>query len=34
MDDVARWIERHREQWERRLDRLEAVIERTKKRAP
>jgi DNA-binding transcriptional ArsR family regulator len=28
MDDVSSWIERYREQWERRLDRLEAYIER------
>jgi DNA-binding transcriptional ArsR family regulator len=34
MDDVARWIERYRVQWERRLDRLDAVIERRKGRAP
>lgn len=34
MDDIARWIERHRGQWERRLDRLEAVIERKKGLAP
>ncbi len=32
MDDVARWIERYREQWERRLDRLEAYIEKKQKR--
>jgi DNA-binding transcriptional ArsR family regulator len=30
MDDVTMWIERYREQWERRLDRLEAYIERKK----
>jgi DNA-binding transcriptional ArsR family regulator len=30
MDDATRWIERHREQWERRLDRLEAYIEKKK----
>jgi DNA-binding transcriptional ArsR family regulator len=30
MDDAARWIERHRDQWERRLDRLEAIIEKKK----
>ena len=26
MDDVNRWIESHRAVWERRLDRLEAVV--------
>ncbi len=26
IDEVTRWIERYREQWERRLDRLEAYI--------
>ncbi len=26
IDEVSRWIERYREQWERRLDRLEAYI--------
>jgi DNA-binding transcriptional ArsR family regulator len=30
MDDVTRWIERHRERWERRLDRLETIVERRK----
>jgi DNA-binding transcriptional ArsR family regulator len=30
IDEVTRWIERHRRQWEGRLDRLEAVIERRK----
>ena len=30
MDDVTRWIEAQRETWERRLDRLEAVIEKRK----
>jgi DNA-binding transcriptional ArsR family regulator len=28
MDDVTMWIERYRERWERRLDRMEAYIER------
>jgi DNA-binding transcriptional ArsR family regulator len=28
MDDVTRWIEHYREQWERRLDRLERIVER------
>jgi DNA-binding transcriptional ArsR family regulator len=28
MDDVARWIETHRAIWERRLDRLDAVLEK------
>jgi DNA-binding transcriptional ArsR family regulator len=28
MDDVARWIETYRTLWERRLDRLETIIER------
>jgi DNA-binding transcriptional ArsR family regulator len=30
MDDATAWIESQRRQWERRLDRLEAIIERTK----
>jgi DNA-binding transcriptional ArsR family regulator len=30
MDDATTWIESYRRQWERRLDRLEAIIERTK----
>ncbi len=30
MDDVTWWIERHRKRWERRLDRLEALIEKRK----
>lgn len=30
MDDATRWIERYRGQWERRLDRLETIIERRK----
>jgi DNA-binding transcriptional ArsR family regulator len=30
MDDATRWIESYRREWERRLDRLEAIIERTK----
>ena len=30
MDDIARWIESRRVTWERRLDRLEAVVERRK----
>ena len=34
MDDVTAWIERYREQWERRLDRLEALVERKKGEAP
>ena len=28
MDDAARWIERNRATWERRLDRLGAIVER------
>jgi DNA-binding transcriptional ArsR family regulator len=28
MGDVTRWIEASRQRWERRLDRLEAIIER------
>jgi DNA-binding transcriptional ArsR family regulator len=31
MDDVTAWIGRHRDQWERRLDRLEALIEKRKR---
>lgn len=34
MDEVMWWIERYRKQWERRLDRLEAYIERKKGEAP
>lgn len=30
MDDATRWIEMHRRRWERRLDRLEAYIEKRK----
>jgi DNA-binding transcriptional ArsR family regulator len=30
MTDVTLWIARHRRHWERRLDRLEATIERKK----
>ena len=30
MDDATRWIEVQRRRWERRLDRLEAAIERRK----
>ena len=30
MDDVSAWIETYRRRWERRLDRLETIIERTK----
>jgi DNA-binding transcriptional ArsR family regulator len=30
LDDVAAWVEAHRAQWERRLDRLEAVLEQRK----
>jgi DNA-binding transcriptional ArsR family regulator len=30
MDEVMGWIERYRKQWEGRLDRLEALIERKK----
>jgi DNA-binding transcriptional ArsR family regulator len=30
MDDATTWIESQRHRWERRLDRLEAIIERTK----
>jgi DNA-binding transcriptional ArsR family regulator len=30
MDDATTWIESQRRLWERRLDRLEAIIERTK----
>ena len=30
MDDVTEWIERHRQHWERRLDRLEALVEKRK----
>jgi DNA-binding transcriptional ArsR family regulator len=30
MEDATRWIETYRRQWERRLDRLETIIERRK----
>ncbi len=30
MQDVTHWIERYREQWDRQLDQLEAIIERKK----
>jgi DNA-binding transcriptional ArsR family regulator len=30
LEDATAWIERHRSLWERRLDRLEAVIDKTK----
>jgi DNA-binding transcriptional ArsR family regulator len=30
LDDVTRWIEDYRTRWQRRLDRLETVLERTK----
>jgi DNA-binding transcriptional ArsR family regulator len=30
MDDVTTWVEQYRKQWGRRLDRLEAVIEKRK----
>ncbi len=31
MDDATRWIEHYREQWEGRLDRLEAYLEQKQK---
>lgn len=34
MNDVTAWIERYRTQWDRRLDRLEALIEKRKGEAP
>ena len=33
MDEVTRWIEAYRERWERRLDRLETIVERRKRGA-
>ena len=30
LDDVTKWIEKYRQEWERRLDRLETIIERRK----
>ncbi|HWL91716.1 MAG TPA: metalloregulator ArsR/SmtB family transcription factor [Actinomycetota bacterium] len=30
MDDVTAWIQRYRDQWERRLDRLGALIDKRK----
>jgi DNA-binding transcriptional ArsR family regulator len=34
MDEVTRWIEHYRERWERRFDRLEALLERKQEGAP
>jgi DNA-binding transcriptional ArsR family regulator len=34
MEDATRWMERYRRQWERRLDRLETIIERKKGGGP
>jgi DNA-binding transcriptional ArsR family regulator len=34
MDDVTRWVEAHRAAWDRRLDRLEAVLEKRKGERP
>ena len=34
MDDVTRWIEHYREQWEQRLDRLETYLARKPKGEP
>lgn len=34
LDDATRWIDWYRERWDRRLDRLEAYIERKKGEAP
>lgn len=33
MDDAMRWIEHYRERWERRLDRLERIVERKQRGA-
>jgi len=33
LDEAAQWIERYRERWEQRLDRLETYIERKRKGA-
>jgi DNA-binding transcriptional ArsR family regulator len=30
LEDATAWLERHRSRWERRLDRLEAVIDKRK----
>jgi DNA-binding transcriptional ArsR family regulator len=30
LDDATKWIEKYRQEWERRLDRLETIIERRK----
>jgi DNA-binding transcriptional ArsR family regulator len=30
MDDATKWIETYRQRWERRLDRLETIVERKK----
>jgi len=34
LDDVAGWVESHRAQWERRLDRLEMVLDERKGKGP
>ncbi|HJV05082.1 MAG TPA: metalloregulator ArsR/SmtB family transcription factor [Actinomycetota bacterium] len=34
LDEVTRWVERHRRQWEGRLDRLAAVIDRRRGTRP
>jgi DNA-binding transcriptional ArsR family regulator len=34
LEDVTRWVEWYRRRWQRRLDRLETVIERKKERSP
>jgi hypothetical protein len=33
LEDASRWLELHRERWERRLDRLEALVERRTREA-
>jgi len=33
LDDASEWIDGHRQRWERRLDRLESYIAKTKKGA-
>jgi DNA-binding transcriptional ArsR family regulator len=31
LDDATQWMERHRRQWNRRLDRLEEIVQRRKR---
>lgn len=33
LDDVSQWVDWYRDRWERRLDRMEAIVERRKRRS-